>query len=188
MFKFHYEHNERDLRNMFFSTSHCNSFDIYMYKYYLSRRLYTYQNIYIRVLQIRSFLPKSEIRVKFGIYNSDMWRFGAISHACFKNGGCPKLTSRENDRLAAASFFMIFINQNYILSVSFFFGFCFSNYNFIYITHVWPYSFYFTMFKCFLLCTILWHNKYNSCENNYLNVYMSKQIPMPTTKQFAYTC
>lgn len=46
-----------------------------------------------------------------------MWRFGAISHACFKHGGCPDLTSRGDGSLAAASFFMIFIGQNNILSV-----------------------------------------------------------------------
>ena len=117
MFTFHTQHNQCDLRNTYFSTSRCNSFDID--KYYLSRCLCRYQNIYnvYMCVQIRIFMPKSEIRVKFGIYNSDMWRFGAISHACFKHGGCPDLTSRGDGSLAAASFFMIFIGQNDILSV-----------------------------------------------------------------------
>lgn len=79
MFKFHYEHSKRDLRNMFFSTSNCNSFDIY--KYYLSRCLCTYQNIYnvYMCVQIRIFMPKSEIRVKIGIFNSGMSRFATLT-------------------------------------------------------------------------------------------------------------
>lgn len=61
MFKFHYEHSKRDLRNMFFSTSNCNSFDIY--KYYLSRCLCTYQNIYIRVYKFVVFCKKVKSRL-----------------------------------------------------------------------------------------------------------------------------
>lgn len=63
---------QRDLRNTYFPTSRCNSFDID--KYYLSRCLCRYQNIYnvYMCVQIRIFMPKSEIRIKFGIYNSDI--------------------------------------------------------------------------------------------------------------------
>lgn len=66
------QHNQRDLRNTYFSTSRCNSFDID--KYYLSRCLCRYQNIYnvYMCVQIRIFMQKSEIRVKFVIYNSDI--------------------------------------------------------------------------------------------------------------------